>query len=116
MEQHEEETEVGMGPQVDGGERENGGTVFEGKDERSGEPRERRHPRAHFRFGAVEGDENGGGEGSANSRDINSVLALGGLQRRKLRAEGEYYPPASSGNPPLYPIATFPLASPRPSM
>lgn len=78
-----------MGPQVDGGERENGGTVCEGKDERSGEPRERRHPRAHFRFGAVEGDEKGG----ANSRDINSVLALGGLQRRKLRAEGEYYPP-----------------------
>lgn len=58
------------------------------KTRRNGEPRERRHPRAHFRFGAVEGDEKGG----ANSRDINSVLAPGGLQRRKLRAEGEYYP------------------------
>ncbi|KYN36241.1 hypothetical protein ALC56_09201 [Trachymyrmex septentrionalis] len=38
----------------------NGRTMCEGKDERSGEPRERRHPRAHFRFGAVEGDEKGG--------------------------------------------------------
>ncbi|KYN13424.1 hypothetical protein ALC57_14437 [Trachymyrmex cornetzi] len=70
----------------------NGRTMCEGKDERSGEPRERRHPRAHFRFGAVEGDEKGG----ANSRDINSVLALGGLQRRKLRAEGEYRPPSTA--------------------
>lgn len=104
-----------MGPQVDGGERENGGTVCKGKDERSGEPRERRHPRAHFRFGAVEGDEKGG----ANSRDINSVLALGGLQRRKLRAEGEYYPPplASPCNPRPYPTAALsPPPPPRPPM
>lgn len=35
------------------------------------------------------------GAGGANSRDINSVLALGGLHRRKLRAKGEYYPPFS---------------------
>lgn len=100
-----------MGPQVDGGERENGGTVCEGKDERSGEPRERRHPRAHFRFGAVEGDEKGG----ANSRDINSVLALGGLQRRKLRAEGEYYPPRISLQPAsLSHRCSSPRALPRP--
>lgn len=96
-----------MGPQVDGGERENGGTVFEGKDERSGEPRERRHPRAHFRFGAVEGDEKGGG--GANSRDINSVLALGGLQRRKLRAEGEYYSPHPPATRLSIPSPLFPL-------
>jgi len=85
----------------------NGRTMCEGKDERSGEPRERRHPRAHFRFGAVEGDEKGG----ANSRDINSVLALGGLQRRKLRAEGEYCPlsPASPCNPRVsIPPSLFP--------
>lgn len=38
---YEEETEAGMGPQVDGGERENGGTVLcEGKDESEAENRE----------------------------------------------------------------------------
>jgi len=42
-------------------------------------------------LGPSKGDEKGG----ANSRDINSVLAPGGLQRRKLRAEGEYYPSPS---------------------
>lgn len=38
----------------------------------------------------------GGRKGGANSRDINSVLALGGLQGRKLRwLGGEPSPPAS---------------------
>lgn len=88
----------------------NGRTMCEGKDERSGEPRERRHPRAHFRFGAVEGDEKGG----ANSRDINSVLALGGLQKRKLRAEGESPFPRITLQPPrLYPTVAFPSVSRR---
>lgn len=44
----------------------------EGKDERgrSGEPRrEQRHPRAHFRFGAVDGDEKRDG-GGALTREI----------------------------------------------
>lgn len=100
---------------VGGGKRESRcATVCEGKDERSGEPRERRHPRAHFRFGTVEGNEKGR-RGGVNSRDINSVLALGGLQRRKLRAEGEYYPPFSVS--PLdqrssHPSVVFPFLSP----
>lgn len=72
--------------------------AHEGKDERT----ERAEASARsFPFWGRRGGRKGGG--GANSRDINSVLALGGLQRRKLRAEGEYYPlpfpPACSSRP-----------------
>lgn len=77
-------------------ERRRGGNTRERERERGGEGEktigEQRHPRAHFRFRAVVGGRKGG----ANSRDINSVLALGGLQGRKLRwLGGEPSPPAS---------------------
>jgi len=57
-------------------------------------------------LGPSKGDEKGG----ANSRDINSVLAPGGLQRRKLRAEGEYYP--SPPRDPRYPAVVPPPPPP----
>lgn len=68
--------------------------------------------------GPPRGTKEGGG---VNSRDINSVLALGGLHRRKLRAEGEYYPPFSVSPrdqrlsiPPSFPFPSppSPLLSP----
>ncbi|KOX69431.1 hypothetical protein WN51_05594 [Melipona quadrifasciata] len=73
-------------------------------------------------------------KGGANSRDINSVLALGGLQGRKLRAEGVASPPASLAHhhhhrrrlsssfslaerphPPVHPPRPPPLSSVHPS-
>lgn len=72
-----------------------------------------------FPFGGRRGGRKEGG--GVNSRDINSVLALGGLHRRKLRAEGEYYPPFSVSPrdqrlsiPPSFPFPSppSPLLSP----
>lgn len=83
-------------------ERRRGGNTRERERERGGEGEktigEQRHPRAHFRFRAVVGGRKGG----ANSRDINSVLALGGLQGRKLRWLGGGQP-SSVSHPPSIP-------------
>lgn len=71
-----------------------------------------------FPFRGRQGGRKGGG--GANSRDINSVLALGGLHRRKLRAEGESIPflPAANVYPSLRRSPFLPLlpSPPPPSL
>lgn len=92
-----------MGPQVGGGERER--TVGRCAREKTSEA-ENRESGGIRALISVLGPSRGDEKGGANSRDINSVLALGGLQRRKLRAEGEYYPVP----PPLLRIPLLPAS------
>lgn len=56
----------------------------------------------------------GGREGGANSRDINSVLALGGLQGRKLRWLGGGQPSSVSHPPRLSLVSPSPIPPPPP--
>lgn len=111
----EEETEAGMGPQEKTEENER--TVCDGV--RGKRRAKRRTERAEasarsFPFRGRQGGRKGGG--GANSRDINSVLALGGLHRRKLRAEGESIPflPATNVYPSLRRSPFLPLLPPGP--
>lgn len=96
-----------------------GATVCEGKDEAKRRAERAEASARSFPFWGRRGGRKAGGGGGANSRDINSVLAPGGLQRRKLRAEGEYYsriPLRPAFIPPSFPPSLSPSIPPPPPL